>query len=207
MAEKKVPYMSAYGNITKGLNAIKKAKTPDKFSQDYLATKLKMPGGTVKPLIPFLKKTGFLTSAGVPTDLYVQFRNEAQSGAAAAEALQTGFTALYEVNEYVHDADDDTLKGVITQVTGAEADSSTVRAAMGSFKALAAFADFDAESTPTDDDNSEGAATASDSSQLEGAPVDLNLGYTINIHLPSTSDVAVYNAIFRSLRENILRIG
>jgi hypothetical protein len=33
----------------------------------------------------------------------------------------------------------------------------------------------------------------------------LSLGYTINLHLPSTSDIAVFNAIFKSLREHLLR--
>lgn len=202
MAEKTVPYMSGYGSITKGLNAIKKAKTPTKFSQDYLATTLKMPGGTARPLIPFLKKTGFLTSSGEPTQLYIQFRNPTQTGVAAAKALKKGFSALYEVNEYIHDADDDALRGVVTQVTGAEPDSGTVKAVVGSFKALKEFANFDAE-TPEDD-------VPDDGDELDGTPTDrlkeleLNLGYTINIHLPPTSDIAVFNAIFKSLRDNIL---
>ena len=33
----------------------------------------------------------------------------------------------------------------------------------------------------------------------------LNLGYTINLNLPATSDIAVFNAIFRSLKENLLK--
>ena len=33
----------------------------------------------------------------------------------------------------------------------------------------------------------------------------LNLAYTINLVLPKSDDVAVFNAIFRSLRENLLR--
>jgi hypothetical protein len=32
----------------------------------------------------------------------------------------------------------------------------------------------------------------------------LNLGYTINLNLPATSDIAVFNAIFKSLKENLL---
>lgn len=35
----------------------------------------------------------------------------------------------------------------------------------------------------------------------------MNLGYTINLNLPATSDIAVFNAIFKSLRENLLRNG
>ena len=32
----------------------------------------------------------------------------------------------------------------------------------------------------------------------------LRLGYTINLNLPATSDVAVFDAIFRSLKEHLL---
>jgi hypothetical protein len=35
----------------------------------------------------------------------------------------------------------------------------------------------------------------------------LNLSYTINLNLPETSDVEVFNAIFRSLKENLLKVG
>src|SRR3954447_16366805 len=82
--ESKVPYLNAYGNITKALQKIKTAQTPDRFTQDFLATKLGLKGGSPKPVIPYLKRTGFLGSDGAPTTLYKRFRNSAQSGAAAA---------------------------------------------------------------------------------------------------------------------------
>ena len=63
-----LPYLNAYGNITKVLNKIKEAETPNRFSQDYLATTLQLPGGSSKPVIPFLKRTGFLASDGPPTE-------------------------------------------------------------------------------------------------------------------------------------------
>lgn len=34
--------------------------------------------------------------------------------------------------------------------------------------------------------------------------IGMNLSYTINLNLPATSDIAVFNAIFKSLKENIL---
>ena len=37
-------------------------------------------------------------------------------------------------------------------------------------------------------------------------PTGLNLSYTINLNLPETSDVEVFNAIFRSLKENLLKV-
>jgi hypothetical protein len=34
----------------------------------------------------------------LPTGLYTQFRNDSQSGVAAAKALRTGYDALYQIN-------------------------------------------------------------------------------------------------------------
>jgi len=33
----------------------------------------------------------------------------------------------------------------------------------------------------------------------------INLSYTINLHLPSTSEIEVFNAIFKSLKEHLLQ--
>jgi hypothetical protein len=201
-----IPYVQAYGNITKALQKIQAASTPDRFTQDFLATKLDMKGGSAKPVIPFLKRIGFLASDGSPTTLYKRFRNQSQRGAAAAEALRKGYAPLYEINEYVHDIKDDSaLRGVIMQATGLEESSSIVRASIGSFKAVRAFADFDAAAEAEPEEEQLGEVTAEAADEAMAALGRINFGYTINLHLPATSDVAVFNAIFRSLRENLLR--
>lgn len=203
MATRNPPYLSAYGTITKALERVKLAPTPDKFSQDFLATKLDLKGGSPKQVIPYLKRIGFLRSDGTPTPLYERFRNEGQSGAAVAEAMRHGYRTLYDVNEYLHDANDEDVRGVIIQVTGQEPGSKMVRAILGSFKALREFADFDTPEAPVTE------STEEDSGVFpapEGSPLaDFRIGYTINLHLPATSDIAVFNAIFKSLRENLLR--
>jgi hypothetical protein len=38
-----------------------------------------------------------------------------------------------------------------------------------------------------------------------GKKINLGLNYTINLVLPKTDDPSVYNAIFKSLRENLLK--
>jgi hypothetical protein len=206
MAEKTLPYVVAYGNITKVLNKVKTASTPPRFTQDFLATKLDMKGGSATPVIPYLKRTGFLGSDGVPTELYKRFRNPAQAGAAAAQALKAGYPSLYEANEYIHSASDTELQGIVVQVTGLEAKSRVVKSVVASFRALQAFADFSTEADePVETrsgDDMEALGGGDDQGQLPGR---VNLGYTINLHLPPTSDVAVFNAIFKSLREHLLR--
>lgn len=205
MPEAKIPYVMATGNITKVLEKIQPAQTPERFTQDFLTTKLGMSGGSARPVIPFLKRIGFLGSDGAPTERYKRFRTAASRGAAAAEGLRQGYRALYEINEYAHDLSDKDLKDVVLRVTGADEGNSTVTAIVGSFKALAAFASFDTSAEPEaqlGDEEEVYDEELGDDLQL---PPGLNVGYTINLHLPATSDVAVFNAIFRSLRENLLR--
>jgi len=199
--------MNAYGTISKALKKMEAAATPPRFTQDFLATKLGLKGGSPKPLIPFLKKTGFLGGDGVPTDLYKRFRNSTQRGPAAQEALRHGFSALYEVNEYVHDASDKELKGLIVQVTGGEPDSGTTKAIIGSFKALKEFATFDVnvEERPDVPQEEPTAQSTPDTTTHTVLKKGLGLSYTINLNLPATSDISVFDAIFKSLREHLLK--
>lgn len=202
-----VPYINAYGNIKKVLDKIIQASTPVRFTQDFLATKLGLTGGSATPLIPFLKRTGFLNGDGTPTALYKEFRNETFRKAAAAKAVKIGYSALYEIREYAHDLNDKDLLGTVVQVTGLEAKSSTAKAMVGSFKALRGFADFDTplvqESARTED-TVEPVKTEQKPTDETKQPVSLKLGYTINLNLPATSDITVFNAIFKSLRAHLL---
>jgi Family of unknown function (DUF5343) len=204
MADKQLPYVTAYGNIPKALEKIQAASTPPRFTHDFLATKLGMSGGSARPVVPFLKRTGFLATDGTPTALYTQFRNEDQRGAAAAAALRKGYAPLYEINEYAHDLDEGGLKNLAVQVTGLEKNSTTIKLIAKSFKALDAFADHEAK-PPGEDAGVANEEAAALPSGVTAPPAGLKLGYTINLNLPPTSDIAVFDAIFKSLREHLLR--
>jgi hypothetical protein len=204
-----LPYLNAYGNINRALEGIKKASTPARFTQDFLSTKLGLSGGGATPVIPFLKRTGFLNGDGTPTDLYKEFRNDALSSACAAQAVRIGYAPLYEINEYTHDLNDTELKGVVVQATGLDASSKAVKAIIASFKAIRGFADFDATPSVQDDEiNDDDSDTLEKPKQKkEGTiprSIGMQLGYTINLNLPATSDIAVFDAIFKSLRKHLL---
>jgi hypothetical protein len=83
-----LPYVTSPGNITKALNAIKAAAVPDKVSQDFVKTILKIPGGSGAQITSFLKKLGFTNPDASPNDLYKRFRNPTSSGAAIATAIR-----------------------------------------------------------------------------------------------------------------------
>lgn len=206
MAAEYPPFVNGYGTVSKILEKVKEAQTPDRFTQDFLSTKLGFPGGTAKPFIPLAKRIGLLESDGKPTDLYKSFRNPSQSKAAMAAAIRKGYGQFYERNEYAHDLDKKKLEGLVVEITGLEQGHATVRAIVGTFEALKGFADFSKaepkahaaeKETPQRDKSTPGGDTPDE--------VQLNLAYTINLVLPKSDDVAVFNAIFKSLREHLLR--
>ena len=209
MANETPPYMNAYGSIDKVLDKICVAQTPPRFTQDFLGTTLGFKASGTRPIIPFLKRLGFLGSDGVPTDRYNRFRNPNLRGAAAAEALRDGYKVIYKINEYAHDASDKDLLGVVLQATGMEENSSVAKAIVQSFLAVKKFAKFDEiEDGPANDipvDNDTENAVEGESDSLGQINQKLGLSYTINLNLPPTSDIKVFDAIFKSLKENLLK--
>ena len=209
-----LPYVTAPGNIEKALQGIRKAATPSRVSQDFVKTILKIPGGSGDQMTSYLKKLGFANPDGTPSEIYTRFRNLATSGSAAAEALKVAYAPLYKRNEYMHELSDEKLRGLIIEETGHEADSSIAKFVFASIKAVKKFAEWGKGGTEVKHEKHPPPVMTvpPDSSQAghpDGQPskLGLNLSYTINLNLPATSDIAVFNAIFKSLKENLLRGG
>lgn len=200
----KLPYVNVPGTIVKIFNKVKEAKTPDRFTYDFLKTKLVSKGGPAQQFIPLSKKLGLLKSDGTPTDLYKKFRNDSTSGAAMAEALKIGYREAFERNEYANDLDKEEFKGLVVEITGLEAKSKVVQLIYQTFESLKQFANFEVKLPKTTIE--EKILKKEEIGKLgETKDFDLNLSYTINLVLPKTDDPAVFNAIFRSLRDNLLR--
>jgi hypothetical protein len=205
-----LPYVMNTSVLPKILTKIREAATPDRFSQDYLGTVLGFPGGNAKPFIPLAKRIGLLNSDGSPTELYKRFRgSQDESRGAMATAIRTGYAPLFKRNEYADKLDRRKLEGLITEITGSEAGSSTVKATSGTFEALKQFATFGPSSDSPPQTVEERIPTATeDVPQVARAAVTesagVRFGYTININLPNTNDITVFNAIFKSLKEHLL---
>lgn len=206
-----LPYVTATGNIEKALKGIKAAATPEAVSQDFVKTILGIKGGSGNQMTAYLKKIGFATTDGTPTDLYKKFRNSATEGWAAAQAIKTGYASLYVRNEYMHKLSDEDLKGLVVEETGAEQDSNVVPLILACIKQLKKFAKWDV--APIEEKPEKAVMETLPSNTLPqqnpmaqtSQRLGLNLGYTINLNLPATSDPAVFNAIFRALKEHLLK--
>lgn len=207
-----LPYLSTPGSIKTVLERIRHAATPSRVTNDFISTVLQLKGGAGRAIPPFLKRIGMVASDGAPTELYKAYRNETTAGKAMAQAIKQGYKELGQSNEYFYRLSDKELLALIVQVTGVESDSRAAALTLATIKNLKISADFDSVEISILDQNSrvngsvEEEFSASPQVRVPPAKADvgLNLSYTINLNLPATADQAVFNAIFRSLKEHLL---
>jgi hypothetical protein len=202
------PFLNASGLVTKILDKIIEASQPERFTQDFLSTKLGFSGGSARPMISLLKKLGFLASDGTPTSLYSQFRNPENRGAAMHQGLRAAYKEIYDRNEFAQDLPKDKLKNLVVELTGLEPDNQSVAAIVSTFQNLKAYATFDKPAGSgkiTVLEKGDPPPPSPPPTPVQN-PTGLNLSYTINLNLPETTDVEVFNAIFRSLKENLLKV-
>jgi len=208
-----LPYVTAPGNVERALNGIRSAATPERVSQDFVKTILKIPGGSGDQMTSFLKKIGFTNADGTPSDLYRKFRNSATSGRAAADALDYGYSALKRRNEYWHTLPDEKLRGLLIEETGQSAESSAIALMLACIKAIKKYAKWSTEPIEVHSTaENKGTVVALNKETHSGGKktntgLGMNLSYTINLNLPATTDPAVFNAIFKSLKENLLEVS
>ncbi len=215
MAEN-LPYNTSVGVLEKVLEKIKSAAAPERVIQNFLGTKLGLKGGSANASIPFLKKMGFVGNDGSPTELYSEFRNPKKSRIAVGKAFKELYVRLFEMNEYIHDATDDEVLGLIVQCTGGERDSRVTQQTLSTFNMLRKIADFDSQEVVEEVEQPE--VSNGYAQQPQNIPLpqiapptaqspngkSINLAYTINLNLPATKDIEVFNAIFKSLKEHLL---
>jgi hypothetical protein len=113
-----LPYLSSPGNIDRAFAGIKNAAVPERVSQDFVKTILKIPGGSGTQMTTFLKKLGLTAPDGSPNELYRKFRNPVSSGAAIATAMRIAYAPLYLRNEFLHELGDNELLGLVVEETG-----------------------------------------------------------------------------------------
>lgn len=198
-----VPYLPSVKNLPQILDKLKIAQTPPKFTYEFLKSNLGFSSSNDRAVIQVLKALGFLSGDSRPTQRYNEFRSEETAGRAMAEGLREGWADIFLSDNEAHTRSPTELKEIFKNVTGKSESVATKMAT--TFHALARSADFAAAAKPHK--KVEGPAPP----PMEEPPIPtqrlgggMSLHNDIHIHLPATSDVSVYTAIFRALREELL---
>lgn len=201
-------YTGSHGVLKKFLDIATEASRPDIVNSEYLESK-GLTGGSARAIPPILKKMGFLDTAGKPTEWYAKFQTKGSRSEAALHGLKQAYQSIFDRNRFAHTLTDDKLKDIVIEISGLDKTSSTLRAILGTYDVIKSYINFDeltASGEAAKDDQDAAADDAPDDQEIGSAGRDrmLGLSYQINIVLPETTDITIYNAIFKSLKENLL---
>lgn len=196
------PYVNAYGKIDEFFQRIREAAVPPKVTQDFLYTKLGLKATSYRKMIPLLRKLGFIDASNLPTSVYRGYRDEKKSRIIMAQRIRNTYKDLFAANEYAYKLKRENVIKKLTSVLGAPTDDKVTPLVAASFLALCDLADFETKErikevkTP---EKVEGLVS------FQQPATKLGISYTINLNLPPTTDVEVFNAIFKALKENLLK--
>jgi hypothetical protein len=199
-------YLLQTKNLDAILRAIRGAQAPEKFTVKFLE-QLGFKSTNDRSIIGVLKGFNFIDDAGTPKQRYYEYLDETQHKAVLGQAIQDAYGDLFKVNNKANEFTQTEIKNKLKTLTqGGKGDAVLSKMAM-TFANLCKHATFGA---PPAKKPLEEPATkkAEDKKQPEDGDDKkqrpMNLSYVINIELPPTRDSAVYEAIFRALKEHIL---
>jgi len=195
------------GSLAKMLESIKTAGVPERVTVEFLKT-LGFKSSNDRPIISILKGIGFLDVNGKPTEQYKAYRSH-DGARTLASAVRNAYADIFLANTKAQSLPLDKLKGIIASKTS-KGEASVERIAR-TFQVLAKAADWSAPTVTSQGSAEPGqkeqgvpidTPPSDDSSMLRGKTPSFH--YNLEIHLPTTTDITVYNAIFKSLKDNLL---
>lgn len=196
-------YTEAYGKLGELFNKIRDGQAPPQFTNQFLID-LGFTSSKQRAYIPLLKSLGFLTPDGKPTARYKDYRDHSRSRKIMGEAIKEAYADIFLIKENPSSADTTVVEGKFKSYHNA---SDNVAVNMRrTFFSLLELADLNIGSSAPSEVKIE-ELKATEIPPLQHIPQQHiktpGLHYNIQIHLPATKDIEVYNAIFKSLKEHL----
>jgi hypothetical protein len=200
------PYIISNNKIEPILSKIRSAAKPERFSTREALAKWGFSASNDRAMVSVLKDLGFLTESGAPTEYYDRLRDPNEWRYVLGERMRDLYSELFAIDTAIHSAPENEIKGAISRVTGK--DNESVKRYYATFKALATLAKFEPrpgrnvapDEKPQVEEHSENHVPSSSHTQSHRRS---DFHYNFQIHLPATTDIAVYNAIFKSMKDNL----
>lgn len=209
-------YLTQTKNLEAILEAIRSAQAPEKFTSRFLL-ELGFESTNDRLMVGMLKGLGFVEEAGEPTERYFAFLDDTQSERVLADAIRDAYGDLFRVNSKAYEMDQTEVKQKLKTLTrGTKSESVLTKMSM-TFLSLCKLANFKAPSAlkkrvlpekereeKLEEPQKKPENEVEIPKELAPEKRTFDLAYNIHIELPATRDQAVYDAIFRSLKEHIL---
>lgn len=204
------------GSIPAYFDAMLNAEAPERFSQKFLES-LEFKSTNDRLFVGILKELGFLDADGVPKQRYYEFLDRSRSARIVAEGIREAYSDLFAVNKQAQSLSREDVKNKLRTLYQGTKKENVIERIAATFSALCDYADFEGpavdlqsrkeeqKNTGTDDTNTKkDEKTEQEDGRRPIKAVSLDsLQYHINIVLPDSRDSAVYDAIFKSLRDHL----
>lgn len=210
-------YLVTSKNLEAFFNSIINAQPPKKFTQKFLE-QLEFKSVNDRLLIGVLKALKFIDLEGIPQQRYFDFIDQTQSKTILADAMRDVYADLFAINKQANALTEVEVKNKLKTLLQGSKSEHVINWMAKTFRALCDYADFsesktnneslaklDADTQESSFKNFSNQTEVSDNKVVhELKAIQTEMHYNIQIHLPETRDMAVYEAIFKSLKEHLL---
>ena len=207
-------YLNQIKNTKDMFDAIKQAQAPDKFTIKFLED-LGFTSTNDRGFVNMLKALGFLDDSGIPVQRYFEYLDDKNSQYVLAEGIKEAYEDLFRINKKAFEMKSDEIKGKLKTLLQGSKGEQVLGKMTSTFLTLCSLANFSkdnlhkvefsdtSEIKINDSKIKEQLNEIKDENVFNNKP-DFNLKYSINIELPATRDKSIYDAIFKSIKENLL---
>ena len=205
-------YLNSTKNLESIINSVINAKAPDKFTTKFLED-LGFKSSNDRLVIGVFKALGLIDDNGQPLQRYYEFLDQTQTKKILAIGIQEAYEDLFNLRKDAQALSNEEIKNKLKTLTQGQKSEKVISLMSMTFRALCDLADWTDSSSQNIDSTThnpppadpplpqQGAANSQQHGHSDGY---MNLHYNIQIHLPETTNMAVYDAIFQSLRKHLM---
>ena len=208
-------YTLKTGSIQAYFDAMLDAQPPERFSVKFLEN-LGFTSTNDRLFIGILKAIGFLNRDGTPQQRYFDFLDRTRSTQILADGIREAYADLFSINTKANEFTAQEAKNKLRTLYSGKKTDLVIGNIAKTFRALCDIADF-SDAPATRQERGAGEVpneTLHEERESQPRPHDealptsgkirvSGLQYHINIVLPETRDQAVFDAIFKSLRDHL----
>ncbi len=205
--------MVSVKNFDAIMNSILAARAPERFTNKFLDD-LGFKSSNDRLITGVLKGLGFLNETGEPNQRYYDFLDQTQSKKVLAVGIQEAYEDLFNLRRDAQNMSQEEVKNKLKTLTQGQKGDKVIESMAKTFKTLCDYADWsNTESVIREYNTEKETENIIESPQkllnnqistVEHQSNALGLCYNIQIHLPETTNMAVYDAIFQSIKKHLM---
>lgn len=204
-------YLVTTKNLDGFFNSLLNAQAPQKFTLKFLE-QLEFKSTNDRLFIGILKALNFIDNNGIPQEIYYKFLDQSESKSILANAIKECYSDLFAINIKANEMSVADVKNKLKTLTQGAKSNDVINWMANTFVSLCNYADFSKLDNknlakiieqPYNTEEIENDKFEKPS-EIINKNITTQMHYNIQIHLPETREIAVYDAIFKSLKEHLL---